>query len=325
VHGDAYLRSFFIGDNLERFATSQFNDPRLPGYYVPVLVAQLLPWSPFLLLLAGPFARVLGRRRTVTAVEARLVAWAALPFLLFTVSIGQQPRYILPVLPPLAILLARAMHRRLRAPVATRSGNWNIRLCGALAGLVIVAVGWLVCHLRPLILDVPDNAVLTAAALTAIAGATVVAVSLSRAWRAVPLVLAVAAVVATLGAQCTVVAAPTPEAVERVASIVRANLRPGDRWATYDLFLRNLVFYGRAPERVHPHDDGGVQMLLEAQERVILVIGRDDLDRAEAKTGLRATRLGEVRYFNAADIKVERALSPDPARDIRTVLIVTNR
>ena len=49
VHGTAYLEGFFVGDNLERFATSRFNDPRPPWFYLPIVAGGLLPWTPLML------------------------------------------------------------------------------------------------------------------------------------------------------------------------------------------------------------------------------------------------------------------------------------
>jgi hypothetical protein len=40
THGTAYLQSFFIGDNLERFATDRFNEPRGLWFYIPILIAE---------------------------------------------------------------------------------------------------------------------------------------------------------------------------------------------------------------------------------------------------------------------------------------------
>jgi 4-amino-4-deoxy-L-arabinose transferase-like glycosyltransferase len=325
VHGDAYLRSFFVGDNLERFATTRFNDSRPPWFYAPVLLAQLLPWSGFLLLLVAPAINVVRRRRPLAAAEIRLVLWAALPLLLFAVSVGKQPRYVLPVLPPLILLLARAIEVRLAGRIDLPAGPGTLcRIGGGFAGIAIMAVGIALYLLGPLIRH-PAPLVLPGAGLTALAGVAVMGVSLSRWWRSMVPAVAAASLVALLSAQYTILSGQTPEPVAEAASIVRANLRPGDRWATYDVFLRNLVFYVQAPERVHPFDDGGVRALLEARERVVLVIPAEDLARVETDSGLRVKRLGEVAYFNTADIKVSRLLSPDPVRDIRKVLIVTNQ
>ena len=113
MHGSAYLQSFFVGDNLERFATTRFNGPREIWFYVPIVIGGLMPWSVFLLVLPVATVRDLVRRhRRLTDVEWRLLIWTLAPLLLFTASIGKQPRYILPVLPPLAIMLGMALAHR---------------------------------------------------------------------------------------------------------------------------------------------------------------------------------------------------------------------
>ena len=52
------------------------------------------------------------RRRDIGTVDLRLLLWAVLPLVFFTLSVGKQPRYILPMLPPLALLLASSIIER---------------------------------------------------------------------------------------------------------------------------------------------------------------------------------------------------------------------
>ena len=109
-HGPAYVERFFIGENLDRFATARFNDPRPIWYYLPIVAGGLLPWTPFVVLW-GPALGRAWRRRRAGAAEIRLALWALAPLVFYTLSVGKQPRYVLPVLPPLAVLLAAAMRR----------------------------------------------------------------------------------------------------------------------------------------------------------------------------------------------------------------------
>ena len=120
AHGKAYLDSFFIGDNVERFATSRYNDPRPLWFYLPIVAGGMLPWTP-VAAAALPRLWILDAHRASARRERRCDCWiwAFLPLLFFTASIGKQPRYILPILPPLALLLAREVRERLR----TRSGR----------------------------------------------------------------------------------------------------------------------------------------------------------------------------------------------------------
>ena len=120
VHGRTYLDSFFVGDNLERFATTRFNDPRPMWFYLPITVGGMLPWTPLALAAIPPIvnwregAPPAGVAHVAHARRGRSCRW-----LFFTASIGKQPRYILPILPPLAVLLAATIMDRVRA----RSGR----------------------------------------------------------------------------------------------------------------------------------------------------------------------------------------------------------
>jgi hypothetical protein len=106
VHGTAYLRRFFIGENLERFATERYNGRRPLWFYAPIIFGGLAPWSSLMVLWIPSVGRVLRGVRRLTGLEWRLILWAVVPVLFYTLSVGQQPRYILPVLPPLAVLVA---------------------------------------------------------------------------------------------------------------------------------------------------------------------------------------------------------------------------
>jgi hypothetical protein len=175
-----------------------------------------------------------------------------------------------------------------------------------------------------LVLGLPDGALVMVCRLIWIAGATVIAVSWSRLWRMVPFVVAGAAVVAALGAHYAVLSRPGAEPVEQVASIIRGNLRPGDRWSAYDVFLRNLPFYVKVPES-HAFDAAGLLALVQSSTHVVVAIRQEDLTRFEARFGLRLRRLGEIPYVNTSKLKLARVLRPDPVRDIQTVLVVSNR
>ncbi|MCU0256358.1 MAG: glycosyltransferase family 39 protein [Vicinamibacterales bacterium] len=128
-HGIGYLHHFFVGENLDRFATDRYNDPRPLWFYVPIVLGGLLPWSPFMAPWVRTGWRVLRRARPLAREEWWLLAWAAVPLLFYSLSIGKQPRYVLPILPPLAVLLARSIHWRIASP-----GDGPSPSCGAPRG-----------------------------------------------------------------------------------------------------------------------------------------------------------------------------------------------
>src|SRR4029453_7697085 len=95
-HGNDYLQSFFVGDNLERFAPDRFNDPRPWWFYLPVVAGGLLPWTPLALVWLGPITQFIRRKRDVGTIDLRLLLWAMLPLIFYSISVGKQPRYVLP-------------------------------------------------------------------------------------------------------------------------------------------------------------------------------------------------------------------------------------
>ncbi len=168
-HGREYLQGFLVGDNIERFATARYNDPRPWWFYVPILAGGLLPWTPLALCAVGPLARA-WREPAPTSTTWRLTWWALGPLLFFTASIGKQPRYILPILPPLALLIARGILAYLRA-AGLRRRHAAIRAAGAITGVHLVGLAVLLYRAMPVIVSVEPRLVWTGALLIALGGA----------------------------------------------------------------------------------------------------------------------------------------------------------
>ncbi len=129
--GRAFVDIFLFGHNLERFTSTIHHHPGSYLYYVPVILAGLFPWSG----LAVPAAADLAPRRS--RADLYVVLWLVLPLLFFSSAGSKLPGYILPCLPPLAILAGRAADRM----AGERLGAAWVR-GAALVGLVAaVAVG----------------------------------------------------------------------------------------------------------------------------------------------------------------------------------------
>lgn len=115
------------------------NRTKNPLFFVGVLAAGFLPWTPLL--------GALWRRKPWRALplEQRagwvfLSVWAGFAFLLFSLGSAKLPPYILPIFPPLAALVAA---RFLAEPASWPTGFWPWRraplfsACGFVAGLPI--------------------------------------------------------------------------------------------------------------------------------------------------------------------------------------------
>ena len=320
-HGAAYLQSFFVGDNLERFATDRFNEPRAIWFYFPIVLGGMIPWSIYMMALPWrSVARVVRRQRTLTQAEWRLLLWAALPLLFFTISIGKQPRYILPVLPPLAILVARSIATRIadsgRGP-ALAAATWG-------TAAFYAAIALLLYRARPLFISTyPALTVLAIIVITA-AAAMLAWTAKSQRWTRLPAVAAVTAVLLLLSLQFGALAGVRPEPVERMATLIRQNRHANEPVGTYQAFVRNLVFYSRF-KHVDLYDEGVALTFLKSPERVLLVMRAADLPRIQAIAGIPVRPIAELQYLNAAGVRLRTVLSPIPAQDFETILLVTNR
>ena len=319
-HGTAYLQSFFVGDNLERFATDRFNEPRALWFYLPIVVGGMLPWSVYLALPWQSAVRVARRQRMLTDVEWRLLLWAAMPLLFFTLSIGKQPRYILPVLPPLAILVARSIATRIadmnRGPALTAT-TWGTAVLYAVMAVLLYRA-------RPLFISAYPSLTLLGTAVIAVSAAVLGWIALSRRWTRLPPVAAICAGLLLLSIQFGALAGARPEPVEQMAALLRTHRSANEPVGTYQAFVRNLVFYTRF-NQVDLYDEGVALNFLKSPERVLLVVRARDLGRLEAISGVAARPIAGLRYFNAAGVRLRMILSPMPEQDFETILLVTNK
>jgi 4-amino-4-deoxy-L-arabinose transferase-like glycosyltransferase len=330
LHGLDYLKGFFIGDNLERFATDRFNEPRPWWYYGPVVVGGLVPWAPFLLLGAGALGRMVLRRGASGSLETRLAIWILLPLALLTVSVGKQPRYVLPLMPPLALLLAHAIVERTRARRGLDGGLYRhppdrlLQGTALAAGLVLALAGGLVWRAQSLFVGVPPWQTFAAAVIAVAGGAAVVATALSRRWRDAPWVLTWAAAVTMPAVIVGTIGGGPDETVGQVARAVVAARRAEEPIGVSGVFVRNLVFY-TGVRQVDLIDEAQLDAFLRQADRALAVVSAEALERVEAAGAPAAVRLGEFRYFNEGGLRLRSVLWPDPARDVQRVMLVATR
>ena len=326
THGLAYLDRFFVDENVQRFVTDRYNTPRPFWFYLPILVGGLLPWSPLMLVWWRPIRRLAQRARRVQPVEVWLAVWALAPLLFYSMSAGKQPRYILPILPPLAILLARGISRRFtRAdPNTGRPGCDRLLAVAALiSGTVLVLFGVFVYRAQSLLAGVSPTTILAGAGLLVASGLGVSLVAVSCRQRLIPAAIAVASVVATLTVHYVVLSRPGPEPVEEMAALLRAARPESVSYGRYHVFVRNLVFYSGRPH-VDLVSAEQVRAFLGSTEPVLCVIGEADLQQARAE-GVTAHELGRVAYLNTGNLTMRTLMWPDERTDLETVVLVTNQ
>jgi 4-amino-4-deoxy-L-arabinose transferase-like glycosyltransferase len=329
-HGNEYLSSFFVGDNFERFATDRFNDPRPWWFYLPVVAGGLLPWTPLALAWLGPLTQFIRGRRAIGTVDLRLMLWALLPLAFYSISIGKQPRYVLPVLPPLALLLASSIVERTQEwrgfdGVRSMPRRAMPVILGSLgSGVFFVTLAVLLYRAQPLLINVQSIYTTIASYAIAAAGALVIVTALSKNWRSAPVVIAIAAAVTLPAVQYGALSSGGDDTVRQMAKLVERHRTGNEEVGTMGVFVRNLIFYTGVKTTDLITDDQ-VRDFLAQSNRALMVVTADTMERLEKERGLKGRRLAQLLYFNEAGIRVRTLLWPDPTRDLTRVVLVSNR
>jgi 4-amino-4-deoxy-L-arabinose transferase-like glycosyltransferase len=136
--GHAFIETFLLNHNVQRFTSTVHRHPGSFLYYVPVLLVGLFPWSGLLL---PAFGRV---TRRATA-DVLLLCWILAPLVFFSAAGSKLPGYILPIVPPLSILMGRGAVALLdREPLRPGLGPTGVALLGLLLGFAVFgATAWL--------------------------------------------------------------------------------------------------------------------------------------------------------------------------------------
>jgi hypothetical protein len=289
---------------------------------VPILLGGFIPWTPFLLLWIAPLGQWVRRRRRASPPERRLALWALVPFVFYSISMGKQPRYILPCLIPLAILLAATLWRYVRQDgPAPRDAVWSA--AGVLMGATMVLVGASLLRARAM-LTAADPAWSPAGPYVMIGcGVASIAAVLFLSPRIALTALISSAAATLLAIQASVLSLGRPEPVEIVAAAIRAQ-DPNQTICTCGAFTRNLMFYTRR-RTVVGETDADAQRVLEQAERALVVLEEPVLTRIEQATGRRFARLAEVLYLNTNALRTDDLLDPDPSRKLQRIVLVSNR
>ncbi|MDP2785070.1 MAG: glycosyltransferase family 39 protein [Sulfurimicrobium sp.] len=105
-----FFHFFFIHEHFERFLTKIHRRYEPWWYFIPILMAGILPWlvPTFDALLRA--WKIDGERKAFQAGRFLLI-WAAFIFFFFSISSSKLPSYILPIFPALALLTGQHLAR----------------------------------------------------------------------------------------------------------------------------------------------------------------------------------------------------------------------
>ena len=238
-----FLWFYFVHEHLLRYTTSEAKRQAPAWFFVGILAVGLIPWSGVLPAAARLYRRGQGRLRDDRPGLIFLACWALFLLLFFSASQSKLVPYILPGVPPLAVLAALALQG---AETDPRTRSW-VRVGGAIgalllailaAALLLVALGKIRTGVGPL----PN--VLVFAMPTLAAGLLSVWLWGSGRLRSLA-ALAVAPALLVLG---LVSAAPRASLLLSTGPIARflgPRLAPGDEVYAYRCYPQTLPTYLR--------------------------------------------------------------------------------
>ncbi len=100
LNGREFINVFIINQNFQRFTSTIHGHDRPFYFYIPVLLLLTFPWT---------FLLIPTLRRRFGKSEQLMFWWAIVPFAFFSLSGSKLPGYILPMVPPIALLCGKEL------------------------------------------------------------------------------------------------------------------------------------------------------------------------------------------------------------------------
>ena len=128
-----WLDFYVVGEHFRRYFETGHRRGAAPLFFVLVLLAGLVPWTPFLGRVLGAFPSPRRGEFRERGTEAFLQVFWILVLAFFTLSRSKLVPYLLPVWPALAVLLALGIERARQRGAPLRLERW---IAGLLFGLL---------------------------------------------------------------------------------------------------------------------------------------------------------------------------------------------
>ena len=246
-----FLHRFIFEENLGRFSgKSEFHKSKPIVYYIPIVLAGLLPWTGALILAVARLRQSAKENSDDKARRARLFLWlwALLLIGFFSLSSTKLASYVLPAMPPLALLLGEAIANAVgKRDELLAARRWMLGVSLFLNAAIFI--GAAIYLTNEITLPRAEGLPFVAAAGLFLGIGSLLLIQFWRRdiWRffCANALMATGLYVTLLGLAGRI--APYEDSSVLVKTIA-PQLRPGDVIAHYDLFQPSAIFYSQRPQ-----------------------------------------------------------------------------
>jgi 4-amino-4-deoxy-L-arabinose transferase-like glycosyltransferase len=176
VRNPSFLHVFIGQHNVARYLTPVFQHQQPFWFFGPIILLAMLPWTALLWPVALERLGLSSDRSPGGSPGLFFACWAIFPVLFFSFSQSKLPGYILPSVPPLALLVSAALVRTLSRPAPPLRRTAAL---GSAIGLSWIALGLSALYWMSRLVPVPRGAIarmIILSASVAIVGGVLVAV-----------------------------------------------------------------------------------------------------------------------------------------------------
>jgi 4-amino-4-deoxy-L-arabinose transferase-like glycosyltransferase len=239
-HGWEYISGFIFGENLGRYAEAIGEQSRGLFFYIPVMLADLFPWSLLIPLSLWWAARDARDDR----IARLLVIWIGTIVVFFSLSGTKEDLYILPIVPAEAALIGAMLAKAVEGSARDRALRWFAGANAMLLAAAGAALLWTFAIDRRYSLD--GAAVIGVIAVSGSAGA-VVCLMRRRVFASVVTTAGSLILIIWCIVLCTLPDFERYKPVRPFSEIIRSRANVGAIVGSYKFSLPSMVFYLHRP------------------------------------------------------------------------------
>jgi 4-amino-4-deoxy-L-arabinose transferase-like glycosyltransferase len=288
------IRAFIVGENLGRYAEAVGDQSRGLLFYLPVMMADLFPWT-LLLPLALWWAF---RERSESRVARLLLIWIATIVGFFSMSGTKEDLYILPIVPAVAALIGAMMAKAIDGGPVARPVRWFTMATAAALFVTGSTIFWVFGVARRYDLDGASliGTVAAVGSLVALAAA-----ARRQLFAATSTLAASLVIVSWCIVLCALPSFERYKPVRPFAEIIRSKASIGAIVGSYKFALPSMVYYLDRPimEVVLPDH---LRAVFYSSSDIYFVMPEKDYESVKERLPVKTFVLARRRMFDVKPI-----------------------